>query len=104
MHLNVKPSCIADLAIQILFLHAVFIVEDASAAATGVKEQTEGVISGEGLYSASDKIVILNATNFKSSIYQSKTGWLVEFYNSWCGFCFRFAPTWKALGQNVERE
>ncbi|XP_053982149.1 sulfhydryl oxidase 1 isoform X1 [Hylaeus volcanicus] len=54
-----------------------------------------------GLYNASDNVVILNVTNFKSSIYGDTKGWLVEFYNSWCGFCFRFAPLWKAFANDV---
>lgn len=59
------------------------------------------LIGGQGLYNASDDVVILNATNFKSSVYGSTRSWLVEFYNSWCGFCYRFAPTWKALASDI---
>lgn len=56
---------------------------------------------GRSLYNASDDVVILNATNFKTNVYGSTRSWLVEFYNSWCGFCSRFAPTWKALASDI---
>lgn len=65
------------------------------------KDQYQSLLAGQGLYNASDNVVILNATNFKTSIYGDDKGWLVEFYNSWCGFCFRFAPTWKSFASNV---
>ncbi|XP_043288685.1 sulfhydryl oxidase 2 [Venturia canescens] len=55
----------------------------------------------QGLYNSSDHVVVLNSTNFKSTVYGSEHAWLVEFYNSWCGFCQRFAPTWKALAHET---
>lgn len=76
-----------------------------SAAAIGPKDQYQSLISlgGQGLYNASDDVVVLNATNFKANVYGSTKSWLVEFYNSWCGFCYRFAPTWKALASDILR-
>jgi thiol oxidase len=65
------------------------------------KNQYQNLIGGQGLYNASDDVVILNATNFKTSVYGSNKSWLVEFYNSWCGFCYRFAPTWKTLANDI---
>ena len=60
-------------------------------------------ISGGGspLYDANDKIVLLNNTNFQSTICGSSTAWLVEFYSSWCGHCIHFAPTFKSLAEDV---
>lgn len=55
----------------------------------------------QGLYNASDNVIILNVTNFKQSVYGDTKGWLVEFYNSWCGFCFRFAPLWKTFASDI---
>ncbi|XP_033335127.2 sulfhydryl oxidase 1 isoform X1 [Megalopta genalis] len=69
--------------------------------AASIKEPHESQILTQGLYNASDNVVILNVTNFKSSVYGDNKGWLVEFYNSWCGFCFRFAPLWKAFANDV---
>lgn len=65
------------------------------------KRSYDSQIPTQGLYNASDNVVILNATNFKSSVYRDTKGWLVEFYNSWCGFCFRFAPLWKQFANDI---
>ncbi|ODM98934.1 Sulfhydryl oxidase 2 [Orchesella cincta] len=56
----------------------------------------------KGLYDASDHIVILNATNIKSTIYGTTNAWIVEFYSSWCGHCIHFAPVFKQLAAEVE--
>lgn len=55
------------------------------------------LIEGQGLYSPEDDVKILTADNFKSEIYGNPHAHIVEFYNSWCGFCQRYASTWKAL-------
>ncbi|PSN30415.1 hypothetical protein C0J52_25442 [Blattella germanica] len=57
--------------------------------------------SGRGLYNSDDKVTVLNAKNFKNSVYGTKNAWIVEFYNSWCGFCHRFAPVWKTLASDI---
>lgn len=75
-----------------------------SSTAAVPKDQSLVVLGGQGLYNASDDVVILNATNFKTNVYESTRSWLVEFYNSWCGFCYRFAPTWKALASDILRK
>ncbi|XP_001602334.1 sulfhydryl oxidase 2 [Nasonia vitripennis] len=62
------------------------------------KEQDEG---NQGLYNSSDFVTILDVKNFKSSVYNSRKTWLVEFYNSWCGFCHRFAPIWKDVAKSI---
>jgi len=56
---------------------------------------------GTPLYTADDKIVLLNATNFQPNICGSERAWLVEFYSSWCGHCIHFAPTFKQLAADV---
>ncbi|XP_012227767.1 sulfhydryl oxidase 2 [Linepithema humile] len=76
-----------------------FLVDWSSAAS--IAHKNPNLIGGQGLYNASDDVVILNATNFKTNVYGSTKSWLVEFYNSWCGFCYRFAPTWKALASDI---
>jgi thiol-disulfide isomerase/thioredoxin len=43
------------------------------------------------LYTANDKVTILTAQNFSSTVYGSKTAWLIEFYASWCGHCQSYA-------------
>lgn len=57
---------------------------------------------GQGLYSLKDDVEILTIDNFKSEVYNNERSFLVEFYNSWCGHCQRFAPSWKALATDVK--
>lgn len=61
------------------------------------------IVSGHGLYNGFKMITELGGNNFKSIVFGNETDklWLVEFYNSWCGHCHRFAPTWKAFASNV---
>lgn len=55
-----------------------------------------------GLYSTTDDLTILTAANFNDKIYNSNRIWFVEFYNTWCGHCQRFAPSWKALATDIK--
>lgn len=57
--------------------------------------------AGRGLYNSDDKVTVLNSTSFKTSVFGTKNAWIIEFYNSWCGFCHRFAPVWKSLAANI---
>lgn len=57
--------------------------------------------AGRGLYNGDDKVTVLNATNFKNSVYGTSNAWIIEFYNSWCGFCHRFAPVWRSLALDI---
>ncbi|KAB0796969.1 hypothetical protein PPYR_11030 [Photinus pyralis] len=61
------------------------------------------LIEGQGLYSTEDEVTILTAFNFKNEIYNASHSSLVEFYNSWCGHCQRFAPSWKALAASLKQ-
>lgn len=56
-----------------------------------------------GLYSPSDSITILTSANIQDAIFERPVASFVEFYNSYCGACQRFAPTWKAAAQNISR-
>lgn len=59
------------------------------------------LIAGRGLYNNDERIIVLNVTNFKSQVFETKNAWIVEFYNSWCGYCHRFAPVWRALANDL---
>lgn len=67
-----------------IFLLIIDLLEPTSSAAV----PSSKVIS---LYTANDKVTILTAQNFSSTVYNSKTAWLVEFYASWCGHCQSYA-------------
>lgn len=83
----------------ILIIQILTLVNSASLSLNEQKKYKQ-LIEGQGLYTRDDDIEIYTANNFKT-IYGQKRGLLVEFYNSWCGFCQRFAPSWKALGTDV---
>lgn len=56
-----------------------------------------------GLYSPSDSINVLTSANFEDEVFQRPFALFVEFYNSYCGACQRFAPTWKAVALNITK-
>lgn len=60
------------------------------------------LLDGGGLYSSKDDVEILDVKNFKNEIYGNPRAWLVEFYNSWCGHCQRFAPSWKDFASDIK--
>lgn len=65
------------------------------------EKESEAPEENPGLYNSSDRVFVLNDTNFKKNVYDGKRAWMVEFYNSWCGFCHRFAPIWKNLASSI---
>ncbi|XP_053672437.1 sulfhydryl oxidase 1-like [Anopheles nili] len=54
-----------------------------------------------GLYDATDSVISLTAANLKQRVFNQPHASLVEFYNSYCGFCRRFAPIWKQLAVDI---
>uniref|UniRef100_A0A182NHU8 Sulfhydryl oxidase n=1 Tax=Anopheles dirus TaxID=7168 RepID=A0A182NHU8_9DIPT len=54
-----------------------------------------------GLYDATDAVISLTAANLKQRVFNQPHASLVEFYNSYCGFCRRFAPIWKQLAADI---
>lgn len=86
-----------------LLITVIFVLRtDSGALSIFEQKKYKTLTDGQGLYSSKDDVEILTATNFKEEIYNNKRAWLVEFYNSWCGFCQRFAPSWKALATDVK--
>ncbi|XP_017773432.1 PREDICTED: sulfhydryl oxidase 2 [Nicrophorus vespilloides] len=86
------------------FLIVAIYIELSDNASLSIYEQKKykSLIEGQGLYSADDDVEILTNNNFKKIIYGQKNAWIVEFYNSWCGFCQRFAPSWKSLAKDIK--
>lgn len=56
----------------------------------------------EGLYSKQDDVIILNKKNIKDRVYDKSMAWVIEFYNSWCGHCIQFAPTWRQFASDLK--
>ncbi|XP_073845973.1 quiescin sulfhydryl oxidase 1 [Musca autumnalis] len=54
-----------------------------------------------GLYNHTDKVRILTNVNFKDEVLNRNHSILVEFYNSYCGHCRKFAPTYKLLAAEL---
>lgn len=54
-----------------------------------------------GLYDKNDSVISLSAGNLKEKVFQQTHASLVEFYNSYCGFCRRYAPIWKQLASDI---
>lgn len=86
-----------------LYLIVAYNVLTVSSASLSIYEQKKykTLIDGQGLYSADDDVEILTHKNFKQKLYKQNHAWIIEFYNSWCGFCQRFAPSWKALASDI---
>lgn len=55
-----------------------------------------------GLYGADDDVVVLSASNFNDTLFNQPQATFAEFYNSYCGACQRFAPTWKATAKSIQ--
>ncbi|KAK3586727.1 hypothetical protein CHS0354_017525 [Potamilus streckersoni] len=60
------------------------------------------VVRAELYSSTDDDVIILDVNNFEKLVLGSESAWIVEFYNSWCGHCIHFAPTWKKLATDVK--
>nr|XP_020450837.1 sulfhydryl oxidase 2 [Monopterus albus] len=54
------------------------------------------------LYTEDDPLVILSSSTVTSSVSNSSSAWLVQFYSSWCGHCIQYSTTWKTLAQDVK--
>lgn len=60
------------------------------------RRNTDGTL--QGLYNASDDVEELMENSYRN-IYGSNRAWFVEFYNTWCGHCRNYAPTFKAVAE-----
>lgn len=60
-----------------------------------------GDINEQGLYKKSEHVTILGKENFDKNVYGQKHALLVQFYNSFCGHCRAFAPTFRAFAADI---
>lgn len=56
----------------------------------------------KGLYIDAPHVKSMNGESLPSTIYDKPYATYLEFYNSYCGFCRRFAPSWKELSQDIK--
>ncbi|XP_055964125.1 sulfhydryl oxidase 1 isoform X2 [Sorex fumeus] len=61
-----------------------------------------GAAPRAALYSPGDPLTLLQASSVRGAVLGSRSAWAVEFFASWCGHCIAFAPTWKALANDVK--
>lgn len=93
-----KVSCLT-----LLLLVFVVSLSDEKVIAPENTKLYHDVVSGLGLYNNFKQICELTTSNFKSMVYSKEfpKTWIVEFYNSWCGHCHRFAPIFKSLAVDI---
>ncbi|KAM7017538.1 sulfhydryl oxidase 2 [Tautogolabrus adspersus] len=54
------------------------------------------------LYTEEDPLVILSSSSLKTTVSNSTSAWLVQFFSSWCGHCIQYSSTWKSLARDVK--
>lgn len=66
--------------------------------------QYGGASETPDLYSAIDDIIRLNSKTFEPTVFHKNKDivYMVQFYNTFCGHCQMFAPTYKDLGSRVK--
>lgn len=88
---------------SLIFLFFIVSLSDERAVAPDIDKISHDIAAGRGLYYNFKQIFELNTNNFKSTVFDvgSTRTWVVEFYNSWCGHCHRFAPIFKSLAVDI---
>mmetsp|Transcript_63474 Transcript_63474/g.127463 ORF Transcript_63474/g.127463 Transcript_63474/m.127463 type:complete len:148 (-) Transcript_63474:235-678(-) len=51
-----------------------------------------------------DQDLIFTAENFTTSVVESKTVFVVEYYSKMCGSCKEFEPIWSRVASSIESE
>lgn len=59
--------------------------------------------SAQSLYDANDKVVVLTNENIYESMYEKSYASIIEFYNSFCGYCRNFAPIYKRFADDIHQ-
>lgn len=58
--------------------------------------------ASEGLYQGARFVTSLTTESLPGTIYERPYATYVEFYNTFCGFCQRFAPHWIELSEDIQ--
>ena len=49
-----------------------------------------------------EDVIVLDADNLESTIYESDETWLLELYAPWCGHCKTLRPEWAKLATKLK--
>lgn len=49
-----------------------------------------------------EDVIVLDADNLESTIYESEDTWLLELYAPWCGHCKTLRPEWAKLATKLK--
>lgn len=49
-----------------------------------------------------EDVIVLDADNLESTIYESQDTWLLELYAPWCGHCKTLRPEWAKLATKLK--
>lgn len=60
------------------------------------------VRAASSLYTEEDPLVILSSGRLRSSVTNSSSAWILQFFSSWCGHCIQYSSTWKLLAEDVK--
>ncbi|XP_016957625.1 sulfhydryl oxidase 1 [Drosophila biarmipes] len=94
----VQPAIIAIVSLLVAFAAAGVPLPRYEAL---LKQQSAPEDPSLGLYDDGDKVVRLTVDNFNATVVDQNRGALVEFYNTYCGHCRRFAPTYKTVAEHL---
>ncbi|XP_017145854.1 sulfhydryl oxidase 1 [Drosophila miranda] len=92
---------------QVAILTVILLLETATAGVplqryeALLKQQSAPTDEQLGLYDENDKVVQLSVGNFNETVLEQNHGSLVEFYNTYCGHCRRFAPIYKQVAEQL---
>ncbi|XP_054737338.1 sulfhydryl oxidase 1 isoform X1 [Anastrepha obliqua] len=93
-----SPRCVGIFAIIVMVVR-LSILTSASVIPAGLGG---GPVSPElGLYDLNDKVTVLTVNNFNDTVLHQNRSLLVEFYNTFCGHCQRYAPHYKELAERL---
>lgn len=59
-------------------------------------------VENKGLYTDAEFVISMNGESLGSRVYNKDHATYLELYNSYCGFCKRFAPHWKAMSEELK--